>query len=304
MTQLRFCWWMVVGLVLLGIPHHSSAEQNQPPAVVQGDAQGKVTRDAKNSGNARNQPPAVVQEDAKGKVARDVKNSGNARNPLHPFTLRLLYTPSYRFLHRRMQDILAEVKMRTNVTMEIAQFFPVAAGLEVEFAFSELVSLAVGGNFSWHDELITWDALGPLEALVPTPDYDYREFVGWLSLYFNVANYFNLGMGVGLTQVALEVLQHGGSEKDKRYGGKSELSWKEMSGHLALRRDFFWSRWGVGIGLNASLPLIDTFDRHAEHEKHVWQDGEPSTVETDDSKVDDDIDMYSLVLMPMFYVAF
>ncbi len=229
------------------------------------------------------------------------KNKG-VRGPLYPFTLRLHYTPSYRFLSKKLQDDIAKAK-NEGETMELAQFFPIAAGLEAEFAFNRRISLAVSGNFSWHDKLFIFKNV-PQNAL--QMDSSYREFVGRSSLYFNIANYFKLGAGVGLSFITVKTHQDI-TEEGKKYEFKTETSTKEMSGHLALRRDFFWSQIGVGIGLNTSMPLTDMFDIKSESRldgKLFTEEEEENNNNGKDKDDDDDRNLYSLILMPMLYLVF
>ena len=142
------------------------------------------------------------------------------------------------------------------------------------------------------------------------PDYDYKyyEFVVESSLYLNVKNYFKLGAGGGLT-FANTILDIGFTEKGKKFKHEGEISWKRMSAHLALRRDFFWSRGGFGIGLNASIPLLIRFNEKEKIRRYVdgklqKKDTETESSSDEDNDGDDDRDFYSLMLMPMIYMAF
>ncbi len=136
MTQMRFCWQLIVGFVLLALPQHSSAEQNQHPALARRDAKTKAAR----------------------RLSRKKlrKKTRVAPSSSHPFSLRVLYTPSYRFFTKQVRDGLEAINNIGAVTMDIAQFFPIAAGLEAEIAFNKRISLAVWGNFSWRDKFITY----------------------------------------------------------------------------------------------------------------------------------------------------
>ena len=294
MTRRAFYWSLLLGLVLLSFPQRGQAEQeDQHTAVAQRVAKGKV---------AQRSPRAKMPS----------KNR-RVHNMLYPFTLRVLYTPSYRFLTKNRRDEIEEHNNR-NFIMEVAQVFPLAAGLEGEFAFNQWVSLAVGGNFSWHDKFLTLAITNAAkekskkdgEEAFPGFDYNYYELVLGSSLYFNVFSYFKLGAGVELAFSNVG-LNGSGTEKGKKYRIEAEVSWKRMSAHLALRRDFFWSGLGFGVGLNASMPVADVFDKKEEYK--VYADGKQKEIENNNSSSskdedDDDEDFYSVVLMPMIYVAF
>lgn len=91
-------------------------------------------------------------------------------------------------------------------------------------------------------------------------------------------------------------------EEGKKVKGSMKYSWKKMSANLSLRRDFFLARVGFGIGLTASMHFTDMLDQRVETEKCIEGEGCKTTVRKED---DDDSDgVYSILLMPMIYVAF
>ena len=285
---------LLLGLVLFSFPHRLQAEQDQHTEVAQKTVKSK---------RAKKLP--------RKKVPRKHKS---ARNMLHPFTLRLLYTPSYRFLTEHVRDDIEKNKEASIIT-EVAQFFPIAAGLEGELAFNNWVSLAIGGSFIWRGEFIVLELTAAGKEKVKKggsmfPDYDYKyyEFVVESSLYLNVKNYFKLGAGGGLT-FANTILDVAFSEEGKNYRDEGEISWKRIFAHLALRRDFFWSHGGFGMGLNASIPLLIRFNEKEKIRRYV--DGKLQKKDTEigsssniDNDGNDDRDFYSLMLMPMIYMAF
>ena len=290
MTRSVFFWWWMLGLVLLSLPSLGQAEQGWHTEVAQKTVKGKV---------AQRLPRKKMRSKHR-----------SVHNMLYPFTLRLLYTPSYRFLTKKWRDDIEESNNEKSI-MEIAQFFPIATGIEGEFAFNKWVSLAVGGNFSWHDNFMTLEITDAAkeenkEGISSGFSQDYYEFAVGSSLYFNVYNYFKLGAGAELAFRNLQ-FNYSLTEKGKKSKIETEISWKRMSAYLALRRDFFLSKFGFGVGLNAGIPFADVFDREEEYK--VYKDGEQKDIdiESDDSsreEENDDEDFYSVVLMPMIYVAF
>lgn len=246
---------------------------------------------------------------------------GVVRNLLYPFTLRVMYAPNYRFLTKKMRDSIEEAN-DNGVKLEVAQFFPITAGLEGEFAFNEWVSLAVGGSFSYHGKImaIEWDNIKVKEQLsdrewevykssLPDSKFTYHEFVVDSSLYFNVNNYFKIGAGVGLTFRNVHS-DTSFTEKGNKYKKEGVSSVKRMLAHLALRRDFFLSRVGFGVGFNTILHFADIFDKQVEEK--MYKDGKLQPEGTNNNtsnneekeKEEDDHDSYSVVLMPMIYIAF
>lgn len=77
-----------------------------------------------------------------------------------------------------------------------------------------------------------------------------------------------------------------------------------MSAHLSLRRDFFLSRVGFGIGLTARMHFTGMLDGKTEAERCVEGGGCETEIEYQDDNDDNNDGFYSLVLMPMIYVAF
>ena len=281
------------------------------------------------SGWAERQARAVAkQKSTKSKVAKRVlggkKRSKRvtARNKLYPFTLRVLYTPSYRFLTKQIRDNIDENKKEGRV-VEFTQFFPIAAGLEGEFAFNKWLSLAVGGSFSRQGDFYTIRSTREGEGTDGGWGYDYHEFVVGSSLYVNVNDYFKLGTGIGLT-FANMTMDVSGNDDGKKIELTTKFSWKKMSANLSLRRDFFLTRgMGFGIGLTASMYFTDMLDRKLEMEKckdgvckttiKGEEDMDTTTSETcvngectteTKSKDDDNDGVYSILLIPMIYVAF
>ena len=291
MTWTAFSGALLLGLVLLGLPQRSQADTSKDTA----------QKTAKSKG-AKRLPRKKMRS-----------KHGVTRNLLHPFTLRLLYTPSYRFLSKYMRDRVEEIKdaKESKVQIEIAQFLPISVGLEGEFAFNQWVSLAVGGSFTWQDEFVTLehnsDAVKNGGGAQQWSGKFYEYVVG-SSLYGNVFNYFKLGVGAELAFKNLDS-QQSLTEKGKKYEYRGEMTWKRASARLALRRDFFLSRVGFGVGFNASLPLGKMFDRQEEHKRFIdgkLQKPEPEG-ESDSSDNGDDFEdegIYSVTLMPMIYVAF
>ncbi len=199
--------------------------------------------------------------------------------------------------------------VREKASIGIAQFLPISMGLEGEFAFNPWVSLAVGGSFTWQDEFMTYkpnsDAVKNIFKEVGLQHSSkFYEYVVGSSLYGNVFNYFKLGVGA---ELAFRNWNHLGSqtENGKKLEDRNEKTWKRVSVHLALRRDFFLSRVGFGVGFNASLPLGDMLDLQQESNQYIdgkLQKPEGESVNTKDD--DEEEGTYSITLMPMLYVAF
>lgn len=228
-----------------------------------------------------------------------------ASNKLSPFVLRVLYPPSYRFYTKKARDEIDEHKDR-DMTLKLAQFFPIAAGIEGEFVFNNRFSLAVGGSFSWQgnffsveiDNLDREQAQKLKEAQVKI-DTNYYEFTARSALYVN-ANQFKLGPGIGLTFANMTV-DTSGIEDEKKVEHSVKTSYKKVSALLSLRRDFFSTGgYGFGIGLTARIYLTDAFSIQIEETQCVDQECKTKT-KTDD---DDGPGFYSAVLMPMIYLAF
>ena len=284
---------LLLSIFLLGFSHFGHAEQHQHRV-----AQQKSYTKGKDKSHASHKKFSGKQ--------------GKAHNMLYPFILRLLYTPSYRFLSEYMRDTIDKSSdlEESKVSMEVAQFLPISLGLEGEFTFNQWVSLAVGGSFTWQDEFITYEHNSEkikniFKQKGIHSSSKFYEYVVGSSLYGNVFNHFKLGVGA---ELAFRVWDHISSqtEKGKKWEDKNKMTWKRVSAHLALRRDFFLSRFGFGVGLNASLPLSDMLDRQSENKRYI--DGKQQKIEdsnTDDNGDDDnDEGLYSVTLMPTLYVAF
>ena len=295
MTWTAFSGSLLLGLVLLGLPQRGQADTSKH----------------------------TVQKAAKGKGAkRSPRNKmrskhGVTRSLLYPFTLRLFYAPSYRFLSKYMRDEIEESKdaMESKIQFEVAQFLPISTGLEGEFAFNQWVSLAVGGSFTWQDEFMTYkpnsDAVKNIfKEKGLQHSSKFYEYVVGSSLYGNVFNYFKLGVGA---ELAFRNWNHLNSQtaNGKKLEDRNEMTWKRVSAHLALRRDFFLSRVGFGVGFNVKLPFGGILDRQEESKNFIdgklqkpEPEGESSSSDNGD---DDDLieeGIYSIMLMPMIYVAF
>lgn len=280
---------LLLGLFLFSLSHHGHAKHHQ-----QKSAKGEIAQKA---------PHKKTAESA----TRVTSNS-----LLYPFTLRLLYTPSYRFLTKRMRDRIEESKdaKANKASIDFAQFFPISAGLEGEFAFNQWVSLALSGNFSYHGEVSTYEPnTDIIKKIFKDKEVSYSnkftEFVVGSSFYFNVLDYFRLGVGA---ELAFENIAFTNSqvEDGQKFRHKYETTSKRAYAQLALRRDFFLSRFGFGVGLNARIPLGDNFDKNIERSEHIDDKPVQTPGEDVDNKSDDDDieEMYSLVLMPVLYVAF
>ena len=294
---------LLLSLVLLGFSHYGYAEQHHH-------------RVAQQKSRVKDKVKPLT---SRKKISTKQRASVAVRNMLHPFTLRLLYTPSYRLLSKHMRDMVEESKdaKQNKVSINIAQFLPISVGLEGEFAFNQWLSLAVGGSFAWQDEFMTYaahtDVLKEvLEQQEQSSSIKFYEYVVEASLYCNMFDYFKLGAGA---ELAFRNLDFMGSftERGKKYEDRGETTWKRVSAHLAVRRDFFLSRVGFGVGFNASLPLSDMLDRQEVDKRYI--DGKlqqpkenSNTVDDNDDNGDNDDDeekgVYSVVLMPMLYVAF
>lgn len=288
---------LLLSFVLLSFSHYGYAEQHQHRVAQQkSHVKGKVKPHASRKKSALNKGhPAAV------------------RNMLYPFTLRLLYTPSYRFLSKYTRDVVEESKNEegNKVSIDIAQFLPISVGLEGEFAFNQWVSLAVGGSFTWQDEFMTYEAhTDVVKDIFKQKEFNFSskfyEYVVGSSLYGNMFDYFKLGVGA---ELAFRNWDHINSqtEKGKKLEERIEMTWKRVSAHLTVRRDFFLSGVGFGVGFNAILPLSDMLDRRDVSKRYI--DGKLQKTEGDDSNTvgnddDDEEDIYSVMLMPMLYVAF
>ena len=253
---------------------------------------------------------------SKGKVKSRAKKvrSKQVHNMLHPFTLRLLYTPSYRFLSEYMRDGVEESKDRekSKASIEIAQFLPISMGLEGEFAFNQWISLALSGGFTWQKEFMTWQANSDeLKKIFEEKGFNssskFYEYVVGSTLYGNMFNYFKLGVGAELGFRNWDHVNSQTEEKNK-WEERHETTWKRVSAHLALRRDFFLARVGFGVGFNASLSLGDMLDRQMESKYYLdgklQEQEEGDDVDKTDDDGDEDEGIYAMMLMPMLYVAF
>ena len=271
-------------------------------------------------GHAQPQQDKVAQKTSRSKgkgkqrTPRKKTHSKQVHNMLHPFTLRLLYTPSYRFLTKAMRDNIEESKNdeENKVSLEIAQFLPLSMGLEGEFAFNQWVSLAISGSFTWQDEFVVFQPNSDeLREIFKKTGYEqsskFYEYVVGSTLYGNVFNYFKLGVGAELAFRNMDFIASQ-TEKGKKLEDKSEVTWKRASAHLALRRDFFLARVGFGIGFNASMALGDVFDRQNVDKSYLdgklQKPGEGETTEEGNDDDDGDEGFYGITLMPVLYVAF
>lgn len=236
-----------------------------------------------------------------------------ARNILSPFILRLLYAPSYRLLTEGQRDNIDETNDEGKVTLKIARIFPIATGVEGELAFNDMLSVAVGGSFSYHGEFFSWETddsevKDRIQESEVKFDIDYYEFTINSSLYVN-ANYFKLGPGIGLTFVNV-VLEDSMVEKDKKLEKTYKLGYKKVSAHFSLRRDFFSAQGlGVGVGLTASMYVTDILDQRLESKECIdGKDCKTKTKTADDFDDDDDDKdnqgFYSAMLIPMIYFVF
>lgn len=284
MSRAVVCHWCWLTLVLFGLSSQGWAESAQNDI---------AQRTSKSKSKARRTAKKLPRV------------SHTPRNFLHRFTLRLLYTPSYRWLSKQMRDDLEKNKEKGSYHDEVAQFFPLAGGLEGEFAFNTLVSLAVGGNFVQHSNFFVFDFGDSKEDEVFNFDCNYLEMNLWSSLYFNVRDYFRVGGGLDVSFHKFR-MEFVGEEKEKQYKVATDMSWKQMSAHLALRRDFFLPRFGFGVGLNVSVPVVEHFGKDSEQKFYV--DGEPrepeATSDDDEKLQSDDYAIFAAVLMPMLYVTF
>lgn len=231
------------------------------------------------------------------------------RNILSPFVLRLLYSPSYRFFTEEHRDEIDEDSDK-DVTLKVAQFFPIATGIEGQFSFNNLLSLAVGGSFSYHGQVASFEVDDSKTANEEIEhDLSYYEFTVDSSLYVN-ANYFLLGPGIGLTFANL-LSDYSLTEKGKKFEASGKASWKRVSANFSLRRDFFSAQGlGVGIGLTASIYLTNMFSIRVEVKNCVYDGKDCKTEVEDDLDDTDDLDdddahgVYSAMLMPMIYLVF
>lgn len=265
---------------------------------------------------AENRYDTLAQRKSAKARKKSVKRKAHSKriassNKLSPFILRVLYPPSYRFYTKKTRDEIDATKDR-GATLKLAQFFPIAAGIEGEFAFNNRFSLAVGGSFSWQDNFYTIE-IGDLdreqaqklkEAQVKN-DTSYYEFTISSALYVN-ANQFKLGLGIGLTFANI-TMDASGIEDEKKVEYSGKISYKKVSALLSLRRDFFSTGgYGFGIGLTAAYYLTDAFSARLETTQCVeGSDCETKTYDDADDDADDDAPgFYQAVLMPMIYLAF
>ena len=207
---------------------------------------------------------------------------------LHPFVLRLLYTPNYRLLSQHWQDRAAEGET-------VAQLLPFAGGIEGELLFHDLLSLTLGGNFVWVDPIVE-DEQGQQEGV----NNNLKEINLWSSCYFKVKNYVKVGGGLTFSRRSLETSVEGDGFKRAEV-----VSYYTMSAHLDLRRDFFFNWGGVGVGLNIAMPFIAPFKATATGESYENGELKHSTekdLEEDDEK--EDLELFAFVISPMLYYAF
>ena len=229
-------------------------------------------------------------------------------NILSPFVLRFLYSPSYRFFTEETRENIDEFKDEGAVILKVARFFPISMGVEGELAFNNMLSLATGGNFSYHGEVSRWEAghTEQKDAMKNAKfkwDIDYYEFTVDSSLYIK-ANLFKLGLGGGLTFTNTEIY-NSIVENDKKFEQTQKNSYKKVSAHFSLRRDFFSAQgYGVGIGLTTSVYLTDAFGIRVKSEQCLDGKDCETTTRTDKDFEDDKLGIYSAMLIPMIYLVF
>ena len=217
--------------------------------------------------------------------------------------MRLLYSPSYRFLTEEQQDRIDEAD-EGDVTLKVSRIFPIATGIEGEFAFNNLLSLAVGGSFSYQGDIMTWEINDrKINQSEVEMEVDYYEFTVNSSMYANV-NRVKLGPGLGLT-FANVTMDASLIDDNKKWELSSKFSYKRLSAHFSLRRDFFSTQSiGVGVGLTASMYLTDMFSRRVEQKScEDGNDCETKTEDDDDFDDDESQGFYSVMLIPMIYLA-
>ena len=210
------------------------------------------------------------------------------RNLLHPFVLRLLYTPSYRLLSQHGEDVAAD-------DGEVVQMFPFAGGIEGEVLFNDLLSLSLGGSFAWVEPIIE-------AKYAKFRENSLTEINMWSSFYCNVKNYFKIGVGLALNRRSVS-----GSEieieQNISHKQVTTFTYHNLSAQLDLRRDFFFSWGGFGVGLNIAMPIIDPFMASGKEE---FYEGDKLN-RSDDKDVDDQqlerLEPFSLVITPMLYFA-
>lgn len=227
-------------------------------------------------------------------------------NILSPFILRLLYAPSYRFLTKEQRDNIDEANDENDITLQVSRIFPIATGVEGEFAFSDMLSLAIGGNFSYQGEVFSWEAKDQKIEKFKTIEMDvnYYEFTVNSSLYVN-ANYFKLGPGIGLTFA--KITRDLSEIEDDKTEKTINFNYKKISANFSLRRDFFSPQGvGVGIGLTAKIYLTDMLDKRLESKECIGGKECKTETQTDDDfdKDEDNQGIYSSMLMPMIYLVF
>lgn len=293
MIRRALFWW--IGL-LLGFATHGQAEAStthnkQHTVTGQKLAQRKA---AKQTGKRK-----LTRK----KIGKKVRSKSKvARNLLYPFTLRLLYSPNYRFLDKEFREQLG-AGTAEGKKVKITQIFPIATGLEAEVAFNNWVSLAVGGNFSWHGNFGFSYSDALRDEGIDTKS-SYHGIIIESSLYANVNGYFKVGPGVGLALNRQTVNASRTADDGKKQSILQTASWKRMSAHLSLRRDFLLGHGiGLGLGFNAIMHLADMFDLQAKTEQCV--DGSDCETYTEKPEEDEDVSgLYSVVLMPVIYIAF
>ena len=170
---------------------------------------------------------------------------------------------------------------------------PFAGGIEGEVLFNNLLSLSLGGNFVWVDPIVKDDN-------EQQGDYsnNFKEINLWSSFYFNVKNYIKAGGGLTFSRRSLYTSVEGDS-----YKKVEETTYHILSAHLDLRRDFFFTWGGFGVGLNIAMPLIDPFKASGKGEN--YENGElkhsvEKDIEDDDAE---DLELFSFVITPMLYFA-
>lgn len=195
------------------------------------------------------------------------------------FGFRLLYQPSYRFLSADMLDMggknLAEVK----------QIYPIGGGFEGEVRVSDLLSLAVGGYYTYASPIFTIkDRRLQTDMIWESSGYDLNF---WSGLFYRVRDYFKSGGGVGLSRYKLHIRTDDTVDQKVH---NMDFGWYTLSVHLALRKDFRLTYGGFGVGLSAVIPVTKPFGRKIEVD-----DGEAELYDEHEENP------FSYILMPALY---
>ena len=179
-------------------------------------------------------------------VSTSLGGQAQTRNLLYPFVLRVLYTPSYRLLSQHGKDVADD-------DGEIVQIFPFAGGIEGEVLFNNLLSLSLGGNFVWVDPIVKANNAKHRENSL-------KEINLWSSFYCNVKNYFKVGVGLTFNRRSLSGSEIETDTQGTNHKEVKTITHHTMSAHLDLRRDFFFTWGGFGVGLNIAMPFVDSFN--------------------------------------------